>query len=231
MVKRKAEKQQPAGKILFIFCDNCFEAYMTIVSLGPVSAVAALAARRARQQQAPSADVPKATPKPAVENEPPSKKPRRSLEAAETTETNGDRRTSRARAAMKQNEPLPVEGLPERPARVTRSHKVETQLEVENAPGAPEDEQSMDDTAEIVDEMDENDVASVVGDADGYESPAETPAELQNFPLSKARLNKSNIVYSDESTLCLRLKERTVWVGSSTQTLSIILTFYRIWLW
>jgi hypothetical protein len=34
----------------------------------------------------------------------------------------------------------------------------------------------------------------VVGDADGYESPTETPAELQNFPLSKARLNKSNIV-------------------------------------
>lgn len=64
--------------------------------------------------------------------------------------------------------------------------------------------------------MDEDDVASVVGDADGYESPAETPAELQNFPLSKARLNKSNIVYSDESTLCIRIKERTVWTNPSS---------------
>ena len=188
---------------------------MIVVSLGPVSAVAALAARRARQQQASSADVPKTAPKPVVESEPPSKKPRRSLELADTTETNGDRRTSRTRAAKKQDEPLPAEGLPERPARVTRSSEVETQPEVENAPEAPEDEQSVEDTAENVDEMDENDVASVVGDADGYESPAETPAELQNFPLSKARLNKNNIVYSDESILCIRLKERTVWVGPS----------------
>jgi polynucleotide 5'-hydroxyl-kinase GRC3/NOL9 len=146
-----------------------------------------------------------ATPKPIVENEPPSKKPRRSLEAVETTETNEDRRTPRTRAAKKLNESLPAEGLPERPARVTRSHKVETQTEAQN-----EDEQSVEDPAENVKEMDENDVASVVGDADGYESPAETSAELQNFPLSKARLNKSNIVYSDENTLCIRLKERTV---------------------
>jgi polynucleotide 5'-hydroxyl-kinase GRC3/NOL9 len=88
---------------------------------------------------------------------------------------------------------------------------VETQPEVNNA---LEDEQSVEDTAENV-EMDENEVASVVGDADGYESPAETPAELQNFTLSKARLDKNSIVYSDESTLCIRLQEKTVWVGPS----------------
>ena len=79
-----------------------------------------------------------------------------------------------------------------------------------------EDNQSGKDQVEDAGEMDEDDVASVVGDADGYESPAETPAELQNFPLSKARLNKSNIVYSDESTLCIRIKERTVWTNPSS---------------
>lgn len=58
--------------------------------------------------------------------------------------------------------------------------------------------------------MTEDEVASVVGDADGYESPADTPTELQNFPLSKFRLGKSNLVYGDEETLCVRIKEKTV---------------------
>jgi hypothetical protein len=43
-----------------------------------------------------------------------------------------------------------------------------------------------------------------------YESPADDVPEVQNFPLSKTRLNKSNIVYSDEHTLCVRIKEKTV---------------------
>lgn len=30
------------------------------------------------------------------------------------------------------------------------------------------------------------------------------------FPLSKMRLNKSNIVYSDEHTLCIRIREKMV---------------------
>lgn len=34
--------------------------------------------------------------------------------------------------------------------------------------------------------------------------------ETQNFPLSKARLNRNNIVYSDEHTLCVRIKEKMV---------------------
>lgn len=43
-----------------------------------------------------------------------------------------------------------------------------------------------------------------------YESPADDVPQVQNFSLSKTRLNKSNIVYSDEHTLCVRLKEKTV---------------------
>ncbi|KAJ5499660.1 Pre-mRNA cleavage complex II Clp1 [Penicillium expansum] len=188
MVKRKAEKQQAAG---------------------PVSAVAALAARRARQQQAQSANVPKDAPQAIVESEPPSKKSRQSLEGPGATETNEEHRGIRTKAAKKQDEPLPAETTPERSVRVTRPQKSEVKPEAENTLKHPEDEQSEKDQVEDGGEMDEDDIASVVGDADGYESPAETPAELQNFPLSKARLNKSNIVYSDESTLCIRIKERT----------------------
>ncbi|KAJ5341234.1 Pre-mRNA cleavage complex II Clp1 [Penicillium brevicompactum] len=186
MVKRKVDKPQSAG---------------------PVSAVAALAARRARQQQIVVEDAPQVAPQPVVESEPPSKKPRRSLDVAEATETNDDRQNPRTRAAKKQDKQLPAGDRPKRATRATQP--METQPEGEQAiQDGSEDEQVATDAVENNDEMDENDVASVVGDADGYESPAETPAELQNFPLSKARLNKSNIVYSDENTLCIRIKER-----------------------
>lgn len=139
------------------------------------------------------------------------KKSRQSLEGPEATETNEERHGTRTKAAKTQDEPLPAGTTPERPARVTQSQNSEMQREVRNSPKQPEDKQSEKDQVEEAGEMDEDDIASVVGDADGYESPTETPAELQNFPLSKARLNKSNIVYSDESTLCIRIKERTVW--------------------
>ncbi|CAP81244.1 Polynucleotide 5'-hydroxyl-kinase grc3 [Penicillium rubens] len=188
MVKRKAEKQQSAG---------------------PVSAVAALAARRARQQQAQSANVPQDAPQAMIESERPLKKSRQSLEGPEATETNEERHGTRTKGAKKQDEPLPAETTPEHPVRATRPQKTEVEREVGNTPKHPEDEQSEKDQVEDAGDMDEDDIASVVGDADGYESPTETPAELQNFPLSKARLNKSNIVYSDESTLCVRIKERT----------------------
>ena len=41
-----------------------------------------------------------------------------------------------------------------------------------------------------------------------YESPADSSGPIQEFPLSKTRLNKSNIIYSDEHTLCVRIKEK-----------------------
>ncbi|EKV06892.1 RNA processing protein Grc3, putative [Penicillium digitatum] len=188
MVKRKAEKQQTAG---------------------PVSAVAALAARRARQQQAQSANVPKDVPKAIVESEPPSKKSRQSLEAPGATGTNEEYRGTRTKAAKNQDELFPAETTPERLVRVVRPQKLEVKPEAEDTVKQPEDEQPEKEQVEEAGEMEEDDIASVVGAADDYESPAEIPAELQNFPLSKARLNKSNIVYSDESTLCIRIKERT----------------------
>lgn len=212
MAKRKVDKQQPAGKS-FVFHAVRFYLEAYTLFLGPVSAVAALAARRARQQQALSADAPVSVVQVVVESGPPSKKPRRSPDVAETTGAKEDRRTSRTRAAKKQDEPLAAESVPGRSAEDTRPDQEEIQLEEEKAQDGPKNGQFAQNASENTEEMDENDVASVVGDADGYESPAETPAQLQNFPLSKARLNKSNIVYSDENTICIRLKERTVCLG------------------
>ncbi|KAL4942459.1 hypothetical protein BDV06DRAFT_192039 [Aspergillus oleicola] len=40
-----------------------------------------------------------------------------------------------------------------------------------------------------------------------YELPADSTLTME-FPLSKIRLNRSNIVYSDEKTLCVRIKEK-----------------------
>ncbi|KAJ5773608.1 hypothetical protein N7457_008504 [Penicillium paradoxum] len=206
-MKRKAEKQQPAG---------------------PVSAVAALAARRARQQQAQVVEPPKHAPQVVTEPEPPSKKPRRSLEGPEKTGTNEERRGTRTRAAKKRNEPLPVQRTPERPVKVIQTQKSEPRPEVEDNLERTENEEL--ENAEVEDEMNEDDVASVVGDADGYESPAETPAELQNFPLSKARLNKDNIIYSDESTLCIRIKERTLFSMELTLMQNLaLLGHYDLW--
>lgn len=175
-----------------------------------------MAARRVRQQQAQSADVPKDAVQPVVESEPPSKKSRQSLEGPGATETNEEHRGTRTKAATKQDKPLPAETTPERPIRVSPPQKSELKPEVEDTLKHPEDNQFEKDQVEDAGEMNEDDITSIAGDADGYESPAETPSELQNFPLSKARLNRSNIVYSDESTLCIRIKERTVWTSPSS---------------
>lgn len=210
MVKRKAEKQQPAGKLSIYALRRQCEAHILIVSPGPLSAVAALAARRAQQKQAQSAEVPKDAPQVIVESGPPSKKPRRSLEGTEAIGTNEEPRGKRTMAAKKPDQPLDVESTPKGPVKVTRIRRSKQQTEVQDNHERVEDEDSEKDQVENAEEMDEDDIASVAGDVDGYESPVETPTELQNFPLSKARLNKSNIVYSDENTLCIRIKERTV---------------------
>lgn len=56
-----------------------------------------------------------------------------------------------------------------------------------------------------------------------YESPADTAVQVQDFPLSKARLNKNSIVYSDEHRLCVRIKEKMVCL--SCWRISTVLTF------
>lgn len=180
---------------------------------GPVSA---FAARKARQQQAQTVTVPTNASQTEPAPEPPSKKPRTSLEGKESTKSNGaEPRGSRTRSSKKQNAPLPAETATDRPKRVTRSSQrrpVHTALETQYD---YEEEDSLPISAEGPDEMTEDEVASVVGDADGYQLPVDTPAALQDFPLSKIRLNKTNIVYADENTLCVRIQEGKVWFGTS----------------
>ncbi|KAJ5132355.1 hypothetical protein N7448_006513 [Penicillium atrosanguineum] len=182
-MKRKAEKQQTAA---------------------PVSA---FAARKARQQQAQIVTAPKAEPEVQPAAEPPSKRPRRSLEVDQPVETiSPEPRGPRTRSSKKQDAPPPAGNVKERQVKAVKKQQEESQtaeLEEES-----EEEESKGNATEDVHEMSENEVASVAGDADGFESPAETPAELQNFPLSKSRINKKDIVYADDSTLCVRIKEK-----------------------
>lgn len=152
-------------------------------------------------------------PKNAVQTEPaaepPSKRTRRSLEADESKEANGaELRSPQTRSSKKQDAPFSAEtqrntAKPSRAVSKTQTPEVQEGIEEEK-----EEEQQH--PTDGPDEMTEDEVASVIGDADGYESPADTPIELQNFPLSKVRLSKSNIVYGDEDTLCVRIKEKTV---------------------
>lgn len=184
-------------------------------SAGPVSA---FAARKARQQQAQIATTPKNEPDAQPAAEPPSKRLRRSLEADESTETNvPETRGPRTRSSKKQDALLPAEKVKDRKGKATRKEQEESQAQVqemrEDSEEEEEEEESKDNAVEGVDEMTEDEIASVAGDADGYESPAETPAELQNFPLSKSRINKKDIVYADADTLCVRIKEKMVWAN------------------
>ncbi|KAJ5684244.1 uncharacterized protein N7477_000589 [Penicillium maclennaniae] len=182
-MKRKAEKQQAAA---------------------PVSA---FAARKARQQQAQIVTATKPEPETLPAAEPPSKRPRRSLKVDQPVETKApETRGPRTRSSRKPNAPLPAENVNGRQTKAVKKQQEEPN--VNEAAEESDEEDSKGNATEDVCEMSEDEVASVAGDADGYESPVETPAELQNFPLSRSRINKKDIVYADASTLCVRIKEK-----------------------
>lgn len=172
---------------------------------GPVSA---FAARKARQQQAQTETVPTNAPQAEPAAEPPSKKPRTSLEGEESTEFNGtETRSSRTRSSKKQKAPLPAETETDRPKRVTRSSKRRPENAALEAQEEWGEEESLPFSAEGPDEMTEDGAAS--------EFPADTPAAREVFALSTIRLNNTNIVYADENTLCVRIQEGMVWFCTS----------------
>ena len=149
--------------------------------------------------------------------EPPSKRPRRSLEGDQLTGTNGTESKGRqTRSSKNQEVPIALDTTTGRPKRASQANSSEKPSQVPEAEEKSENEDSDENIVDGPEEMNEDEVASVAGDADGYESPTETPIEMQNFPLSKTRLNKNSIVYADESVLCIRIKEKTV--GSSVST-------------
>lgn len=173
--------------------------------------MSAVAARRARQQQAQAATAAKTQVIVEIPAEPPSKRPRRSLEGQEVTRNDGESQGPRTRSSTKQEVSSPAA------TRVGRQKKAPKPDQIESQPSEVVENNEDSDVDKIKPhraedaEMVADEVASVIGDADGYESPADTPAELQNFPLSKARLNKGNVIYADEDTMCVRIKEKTVW--------------------
>ncbi|PYH40543.1 putative RNA processing protein Grc3 [Aspergillus saccharolyticus JOP 1030-1] len=183
-MKRKADKPQAAA---------------------PVSA---FAARKARQQQAQSAAA--AVEKPVAfepAGEPPSKKARRSPEEA----TAGEQERTQPRRSTRRKDVDPVEQPAEEARRVTRSHKAPQPKAQDIAPST-EEHASSDAESEAenaaVEEANGVGFTPLQGDDDEYESPADTPVQMQDFPLSKTRLNKNNVVYSDEHRLCVRIKEK-----------------------
>ncbi|RAL10339.1 putative RNA processing protein Grc3 [Aspergillus homomorphus CBS 101889] len=183
-MKRKAEKSQAAA---------------------PLSAVAA---RKARQQQAQSAAA--AVEKPvAAESagEPPSKKARRSPEEAIAVEQEENQPTRSTRRKDADSVKEPVQDA----RRVTRSQKSSQQYTPDTNQGGEDQTSSEPESEEeenAVVEANGVELASLQRDADEFESPADTPVQLQEFPLSKTRLNKNNIMYSDEHRLCVRIKEK-----------------------
>lgn len=176
--------------------------------------MSAVAARRARQQQqAQNVTPPKNEVDVEIVTEPPPKRPRRSSETGEAKNNDRETRVPRTRSSKKEDAPLPTEIVTGRQKKATRSNQPEIESPASQEQDEPEgDEGSNEGQADGPEDMTEDEVASVAGDADGYESPADIPAEVQNFPLSKARLNKNNVVYADEGALCVRVKEKMVCV-------------------
>ncbi|KAI9373292.1 hypothetical protein BJX61DRAFT_390822 [Aspergillus egyptiacus] len=151
----------------------------------------------------------KPTPTEPVE-EPPSKKPRRSLEETLPQTPPEEQHISRR---LTKRETVKARGVSQK----TAAKKAEN---VARASG--ESRSSSEDESDEEDALEENatGVMAVAETEDGYASPADTPTLTMEFPLSKMRLNKSNIVYSDEDTLCVRIREK----------MSIVLTGqYDVW--
>ncbi|KAL4763871.1 putative RNA processing protein Grc3 [Aspergillus foveolatus] len=139
-----------------------------------------------------------------VAAEPPSKRPRRSLQESQAQSTSEEvtKRTSKRRAAKAEK----VQRVDSGTITGTReTRKKNPEIEVEDL----EKEPSSSEESEGEDAVEENaaGVVAVPAAEDGYESPADNTMTVV-FPLSKSRLNKNNIVYSDEDTLCVRIQEK-----------------------
>ncbi|OJJ51391.1 hypothetical protein ASPZODRAFT_163235 [Penicilliopsis zonata CBS 506.65] len=187
-MKRKAEKQQGAA---------------------PVSA---FAARRARQQE--RADNAVVTPPRPVEaepaREPPSKKARRAVTKEEAAETAGEdvklqiSRVSKKPATRASDRVIAKKGLQFADVKSRGVKSIPVTAAADPVSSSDESSEEQDGTVEDSGSVEAD---ALLGDTEGYESPSK-PAEVQNFPLSKAPLNKSSVVYSGPDTVCIRIKEK-----------------------
>lgn len=220
-MKRKAEKQQPAGNSLLV--DRYKNTSLRRDILAPVSAVAA---RKARQQQIQAATAAKASDV-ELTGEPPSKRPRHLPEQEDSTPRDKESDNARTRRASRRiNAPTKSgEGIRRREKSSKSQRVVESSVQDTGDEALSGEEPGANENTAV--EANDSDYSvSLQGDIDGYvspwsclmhsnacsyESPTDGPAEIQNFPLSKARLNKKNILYSDDHTICIRIREKMVW--------------------
>jgi polynucleotide 5'-hydroxyl-kinase GRC3/NOL9 len=72
----------------------------------------------------------------------------------------------------------------------------------------------------LQDQIDEEEDTDVRNNA-----PSRIPTATENFTLSRNRLRKSDILYSDEQMLCVRLKEKTVRLEISAHVAICDLTY------
>ncbi|KAJ0416819.1 hypothetical protein BJY00DRAFT_220401 [Aspergillus carlsbadensis] len=176
MMKRKAEKQQTSA---------------------PVSA---FAARKARMQQTQTIVATEKITHADLTIEPPSKRPRRSLEETQPQSRQDAAKQVAKRGAVKAEKV--AQTTVHNGTRSVQTRKAEDVVVDESG-----NQSSSDESEEDV--LEENAAVMPVPETeDGYESPADTPALTMEFPLSKTRLNKSSIVYGDEHTLCVRIREK-----------------------
>ncbi|KAF7586949.1 Polynucleotide 5'-hydroxyl-kinase grc3 [Aspergillus hancockii] len=185
-MKRKAEKQLGAAA-------------------APVSA---FAARKARQQQMQVAAPVRKPPQPEPVDEPPSKKARRSPEEEVPTPPPSGENQPRTRRSTRLKGESPKDIKPAQKREKATPAKPSEQLPVRTSPRETEHQSASDEEQNPIVEENDVGIAPLGSDDNGYESPADTSGPVQDFPLSKIRLNKNNIVYSDEHTLCVRIKEK-----------------------
>ncbi|KAL1886115.1 Polynucleotide 5'-hydroxyl-kinase grc3 [Paecilomyces lecythidis] len=178
-MKRKVEKQQSAA---------------------PVSAVSAIAARRARQPQQQVIVPISPSPDPRATEEPPTKKTKPSPPTDEkwtdSEKPRPDRRRRKGKLVAEKRQDDSMESAPQ---------------ESEPLPDEPSADESRweeeNEDITMADGIEEEALAQNEED-ESYESPTNVATEIENFPLSKTRLNKSSIVYADENRLCVRIKEK-----------------------
>ncbi|CRG85679.1 Polynucleotide 5'-hydroxyl-kinase grc3 [Talaromyces islandicus] len=158
----------------------------------PRSAVSAVAARRARQQQEQHQEQ-NASTSTGVGKEPPSKKTR-SSNVQEPFRPDSSRQ-SRAETDVQDQTPNPSN--------------------VDTTSDAFDEDQVMEENVGVIADQ-ENGIDDAGQDGEEFE----TPSQLENFTLSRHRLTKKDVVYSDEDMLCVRIKEKTTLV---------LIGIYDIW--
>lgn len=149
MMKRKAEKQQAAGRISrrpqSLSSHHSADTYNDFFFLAPLSAVAARKARMQQTQTTVTTDTTTTHTEPVAE--PPSKRPRRSLEEAQSQSTSEGQRTTRAtkRGAVKAEK---VQQRVENGAKETRSKRTTVEVEDRGSQTSSEEEEEEEEDVE-----------------------------------------------------------------------------------